>query len=114
MMGLSKSNRGALAEYRVVCLCLSMGWFVFPCATPNSPTDLILLGKGHTLKCQVKSASTISGASNAGNPKHLRQGRNDILAVCTPDTILFKVKNRRVQACSPAFVPRESAEEAPP
>ena len=103
-MGLSKSNRGSLAEYRVLILCLSTGWLVFPCATPNSPTDMILVRKNHVLKCQVKSASTNIGASTAGNPKHLRQGRNDVLAVVTPETIVFKVRNRRIQRLFPGSV----------
>src|ERR1700730_4026415 len=101
---LSKSNRGSLAEYRVLCLCLSMGWLVFLCATPNSPTDMILVRRGHTLKCQVKSASSSTGASTAGNPKNLRQGNQDVLAVVTPDTILFKVKNRQIQRLFPGSI----------
>jgi len=103
-MALSKSNRGALAEYRVLCACLNQGWYVFLCATPNSPTDMVLIGKGHVLKCQVKSASQQSGASTAGNPRHLRQGNQDVLAVVSPDTILFKVRNRRIQKLFPGSI----------
>jgi len=102
-MGLSKSNKGSLAEYRVLCLCLSMGWIVYPCATPNSLTDMVLLRRGHLLKCQVKSSSG-AGAATAGNPKHLRQGNNDVLAVVTPENILFKVRNRQIQRLFPGSV----------
>ena len=102
-MGLSKSNKGALAEYRVACFCLAANWIVFRCMTPNSDVDLVLLRRGHLLKCQVKSTSG-AGAATAGNPKNLRQGRNDILAVVTPDTILFKVRNRRIQRLFPGSI----------
>lgn len=102
-MGLSKSNKGALAEYRVACLLLAASWIVFRCMTPNSPVDLILVRRGHVLKCQVKSASG-TGAATAGNPKHLRQGQNDVLAVVTPDTIIFKVRNRRIQRLFPGSI----------
>ena len=104
-MGLSKSNKGSLAEYKVVCLCLSLGWYVFMCATPNCPTDLILTRGNHiVLKAQVKSSTTATGASNAGNPKHLRQGGNDVLFVLTLDTILIKVKDRRIQKMFPGSI----------
>jgi hypothetical protein len=104
-MGLSKSNRGSLAEYRVLCLCLQLGFLVFLCATPNSPTDMVLIKGTHiVLKCQVKSASTGTGASSAGNPKFLRQGRQDVLAVVTPESILFKVRNKKIQKLFPGAV----------
>jgi hypothetical protein len=103
-MELSKSNRGSLAEYRVLVFFLAQGWFVFPSATPNGPTDLIIARKNLLWKVQVKSASTHSGASTAGNPKNLRQGNQDILAVVTQDGILLKVKNRRVQKQFPGSV----------
>jgi len=106
-MALSKSNKGSLAEYRVLCLCLSMNFLVYLCATPNSPTDMVLIargGRGHMLKCQVKSSSTGTGASTAGNPRHLRQGRQDVLAVVTPESILFKVRNREIQKLFPGSV----------
>jgi hypothetical protein len=102
-MGLSKSNKGALAEYRVACLLLATNWIVFRCMTPNSPVDLVLCRRGHTLKCQVKSTSG-GGAANAGNPKNLRQGRNDVLAVVTPDTIIFKVRSRQIQRLFPGSI----------
>jgi len=103
-MGLSKSNKGALAEYRVGCFLISTGgWIVFRCMTPNSAIDLILWRKNHLLKCQVKSAAA-TGTATAGNPKHLRQGHADVLAVVGPDTILFKVKNRRIQKLFPGSI----------
>src|SRR5277367_2264086 len=101
---LSKSNKGSLAEYRVLVLCLSMGWLVFPCAKPNSATDMILMRKNQVLKVQVKSASTHTGASTAGNPRHLRQGRNDVLCVVTPENIIFKVGNRQIQRQFPGSI----------
>jgi hypothetical protein len=101
---LSKSNKGALAEYRVACLCLAANWIVFRCMTPNSSTDLILTrGNRYTLRCQVKSSSG-AGAATAGNPKHLRQGQNDILAVVTPENIIFKVRNRQIQRLFPGSI----------
>lgn len=102
MSDLSKSNKGALAEYRVACFLLQANWIVFRCMTPNSAVDLVLYRRGHLLKCQVKSAS--GSAATAGNPKNLRQGRNDILAVVTPDTIMFKVRNRQIQRLFPGSV----------
>lgn len=76
---LSKSNKGALAEYRVAILCVTLGFEVFKCLMVNGPVDLILTRRGgHVLKCQVKSCSSATGAATAGNPKHLRQGRNDV------------------------------------
>ncbi len=102
-MGLSKSNKGALAEYRVACLLLASNWLVFRCMTPNSAVDMILWRRNHVLKCQVKSAAG-AGASTAGNPKHLRQGRNDVLAVVTPETIVFKVRNRQIQKLFPGSI----------
>jgi len=102
-MALSKSNKGALAEYRVACLLLATGWLVFRCMAPNSAVDMILWRRNHLLKCQVKSASGL-GAATAGNPKHLRQGRNDVLAVVTPDNIIFKVRNRQIQKQFPGAI----------
>jgi hypothetical protein len=104
---LSKSNKGALAETRVAMLLASSGiWSVFPNFLPNGAVDLILMHnhRGHLLKCQVKSAHDAGGAATAGNPKHLRQGRNDVLAIVTPDNILFKVKNRRIQRLFPGSI----------
>jgi hypothetical protein len=92
---LSKSNKGALAELRVATLLIAQGWFVFQCFTPNSPVDMIALRRGHTLKIQVKSGA------NGGNPKFLRQGNNDVLAVVGVDSVLFKVRNRRIQKLFP-------------
>ncbi len=80
-MALSKSNKGALAEYRVACFLLATGgWLVFRCMTPNSAVDMILWRKNHLPKCQVKSSSG-AGAATAGNPKHLRQGNNDAIGM---------------------------------
>jgi hypothetical protein len=101
---LSKSNKGALAEYRVAVLCLSLGFEVYRSMVVNGAVDMILIRRNHVLKCQVKSSSSIAGAATAGSPKHLRQGRNDVLAVVTPDTILFKVKNRRIQRLFPGSI----------
>ncbi len=103
-MGLSKSNKGQLAEYRVAILCLSLGFEVYKSLTVNGAVDMILTRRNHILKCQVKSSSSVAGAATAGNPKHLRQGRNDVLAVVTPDSILFKVKNRRIQKLFPGSI----------
>jgi hypothetical protein len=100
---LSKSNKGALAEYRVAVLLLAANWNVFRCMTPNSSVDLVLIRRGHTLKCQVKSASG-AGAGTAGNRKNLRQGNNDVLAVVTPDNIIFKVRSRRIQRLFPGSI----------
>jgi hypothetical protein len=104
-MVLSKSNKGALAEYRVACYLLASGnWLVFRSLTPNGSVDMVLLHhRGHLLKCQVKSA-VASGAATAANPKHLRQGRNHVLAVVTPDNIVFKVINRQVQKLFPGSI----------
>jgi len=103
-MALSKSNKGALAEYRVACLILAGGgWLVFRCMTPNSAVDLILWRRNHLLRCQVESSSG-AGAATAGNPKHLRQGKNDILAVVTSETIIFKVRNRQIQKLFPGSI----------
>ncbi len=60
-MGLSKSNKGQLAEYRVAILCLSLGFEVYKSLTVNG-------------------------------------------AVVTPDSILFKVKNRRIQKLFPGSI----------
>lgn len=101
---LSKSNKGALAEYRVACALLASNWIVFRCMTPNSSVDLVLYRRGHLLKCQVKSANA-KGVSTASNPKNLRQGSNDVLAVVTPDhQILYKVRNRRIARLFPGSV----------
>jgi hypothetical protein len=103
-MALSKGNKGALAEYRVACFLLATGgWLVFRCMTPNSAVDMILWRKNHLLKCQVKSSSG-AGAATAGNPKHLRQGNNDVLAVVTPDNIIFKVRSRQIQKLFPGSI----------
>jgi hypothetical protein len=104
---LSKSNKGALAELRVALMLAGTGvWTVFPNMMPNGAVDLVLLHnhRGLLLKCQVKSATAAGGASTAGNPKNLRQGNQDVLAVVTPDNILFKVKNRRIQKLFPGSV----------
>jgi hypothetical protein len=103
-MGLSKSNRGAVGEYRVALALLAAGWLVFRCMTPNSPVDLILCRRGHVLKCQVKSTNQVKYGSSAGNPKNLRQGSNDVLAVVLPDQILYKVRTRRIQRMFPGSV----------
>ena len=95
---LSKSNKGALAELRVAVFLIAQGWYVFHSLTPNSPVDMVAIRRGHTLKIQVKSGA------NGGNPKHLRQGNNDILAVCSPDAILLKVRNRQIQKLFPGSV----------
>lgn|SRR5215813_6385325 len=104
---LSKSNKGALAELRVAMfLAFTGAWTVFPNLLPNSDVDMVLLHnhRGHLLKCQVKSSFDGVGASAAGNHKHLRQGRNDVLAIVTTDNILFKVKNRKIQQLFPGSV----------
>jgi hypothetical protein len=96
---LSKSNRGAHAEFRVALFCLGLGFEVYRNLMPNGLVDMILTRRGgHVLKCQVKSASSHSGVATAGNPRHLRQGNNDVLAICVPEGgIIFKVRNRKIQ-----------------
>lgn len=100
---LSKSNRGAYAEFRVALYCLGLGFEVYRNLMPNGATDMILTRRGYTLRCQVKSAGSHSGVANAGNPKFLRQGNNDVLAICTPDGggIIFKVRSRKIQKLFP-------------
>jgi Holliday junction resolvase len=97
---LSKSNKGALSEYRVAVHLLANGWSVYRNMTPNGSVDLVIQRRGHLLKTQVKSIAN----GNGGNPKHLRQGNNDVLAVVGPDHIIFKVRSRRIQRLFPGSI----------
>jgi paraquat-inducible protein B len=104
---LSKGNKGALAELRVAMMLATTGtWTVFPNMLPNSDVDMVLLHnyRGYLLKCQVKSSYDGVGAAAAGNHKHLRQGRNDVLAIVTVDSVVFKVRNRKIQQLFPGSV----------
>src|SRR5262249_53665714 len=93
-------NKGALAELRVAMfLAFTGAWTVFPNLLPNSDVDMVLLHnhRGHLLKCQVKSSFDGVGASAAGNHKHLRQGRNDVLAIVTTNNICSKLKEKKIK-----------------
>lgn len=101
-MELSKSNKGALAEKRVECLMITMGWLTYPCSCPNAPADMLIMRKSKILKVQVKSSPKFG--TSAGSYKNLRQGANDILAVVTPESILLKVKSRQIARMFPGSV----------
>src|SRR5260370_16923677 len=99
-MSLSKSNKGALAEYRTACLFLLQGWTPFLSMVPNSPSDLIIRRRARNFTVQVKSGA------NAANPRNLRQnhGSNDILAVVSSENIILKVRNRQIQRLFPGSI----------
>jgi hypothetical protein len=104
---LSKSNRGALAELRVATTLAQTGiWSVYYSLLPNGDIDLVIIHNRYrrAYKVQVKSVTDQIGVSAASNIRNLRQGANDILAVVTPESILYKVRDKRTQRLFPGSV----------
>lgn len=99
MKEISKSNKGALAEYRVMCSLMAMGWIVYFCTFINASADMLIMRRATILKVQVKSGANVA---TAGQYKNLRQGNNDLLAVVTPDNdIIYKARTKRIAKMFP-------------
>jgi PD-(D/E)XK endonuclease len=96
MISVSTGTRGAIAELRIACNLMSLGWSIYRCYSPNAAADLIAAKGRVVLRVQVKSSTN-------GQYENLRQGSNDLLAIVTPDgEIRYRALTRRVANMFPA------------
>jgi hypothetical protein len=103
---LSKGTKGSLAELRVSCHLIGLGFQVFRNLSVNGPTDLLAVRGRRIVRVQVKSTLSM------GQFKNLRSGGNDLLAVLVDGEIHYRAVNRRIQSMVPGCIlarrPRKS------
>jgi hypothetical protein len=99
-MELSKGTKGSLAELRVSCHLIGLGFYVFKNLSVNGPCDLVAIkGRGRqTIRVQVKSTLGMNQFKN------LRQGGNDLLAVLVDGEIRYRAMTRRVASLVPGCI----------
>jgi Holliday junction resolvase len=95
---LSKGTKGSLAELRVCCHLIGLGFQVFRNQSSNGPTDLVALRGRRTIRVQVKSTLGMNQFKN------LRQGGNDLLAVLVDGEIRYRAVNRRIASMVPGCI----------
>ena len=112
MAELSKGTKGSLAELRVGCHLISLGFQVFRNLSSNGACDLVALRGRQNIRVQVKSTLSINSFKN------LRQGQNDLLAVLVDGEIYYRAVNRRIASLVPGCVlarrPKPVAKPAAP
>jgi hypothetical protein len=94
-MKLSPGTTGAVAELRVACYLISLGWDVFRSLSPNGSTDLVAIRGRRVLRIQVKSTLSLSQSKN------LRQGRNHLLGVLANGELHFRALTKDVAVLIP-------------
>jgi len=99
-----------LAELRIACHLMSLGFQVCRNLSPNGSCDLVALRGRRVIRVQVKSTLSINSFMN------LRNGKNELLAVLVDGEIHYKAINRRVAAMVPGCVlarrPRKKPEKS--
>jgi hypothetical protein len=97
-MELSKGTKGSLAELRVGCHLIGLGFQVFRNLSVNGSCDLVAIRGRRIIRIQVKSTLSINSFKN------LRQGQNDLLAVLVDGEIRYRAINRRVASMVPGCI----------
>jgi hypothetical protein len=95
MAELSKGTKGSLAELRISCHLMGLGFQVFRNLSVNGSCDLVAIRGRRVVRVQVKSTLSINSLKN------LRQGQNDLLACLVDGEIHNRAVNRRVQSLIP-------------
>jgi hypothetical protein len=108
---LSKGTKGSLAELRVSCHLIGLGFMVFRNLSVNGPTDLLAIKGRNRQVIRVQVKSTLSMAQL----KNLRNGGNDLLAVLVGADIHYRATTRRianmVPGCTLARRPKKPRKE---
>jgi hypothetical protein len=109
---LSKGTKGSLAELRVSCHLIGLGFHVYKNLSVNGPTDLLAVRGRSRRIIRVQVKSTLS----MGQLKNLRNGGNDLLAVLVGGEIYYRALNREIQRLVPGALlarrPRKSRKDA--
>ena len=98
MSELSKGTKGSLAELRVSCHLIGLGFHVFKNLSVNGPCDLIAVKGRRIVRVQVKSTLGMNQFKN------LRQGGCELLAVLVNGEIRYRGINRRVTSLVPGCI----------
>jgi hypothetical protein len=95
---MSPGCKGSLAELRVACHLIGLGFHVYKNLSVNGPVDLLALRGRRAIRVQVKSTLSMNQFKN------LRQGGCELLAVLIDGEIRYRALDRKVQALVPGSI----------